>query len=210
MTAQLPIAALQMVSAADVAPNLEAAHRLIGEAAAGGARLVVLPEFFCLLGRRDTDKVDVREPAGDGPIQRFLAETAREFGVWLIGGTVPLASPEPRRIRNACLVHRPDGSLAARYGVPMGNGAEFFAYTDWAYRSEVNFFLYEATEFRGQSLLEGGLRLGFTWKDGDYEVAAFGRNITDEEVVVGGIDFNNLTGFINEPRTFGVSLKASF
>ena len=115
MTAQLPIAALQMVSAADVAPNLEAAHRMIGEAAAGGARLVVLPEFFCLLGRRDTDKVDVREPAGDGPIQRFLAETAREFGVWLIGGTVPLASPEPRRIRNACLVQRPDGSLAARY-----------------------------------------------------------------------------------------------
>ena len=115
MTAKLPIAALQMVSAAEVAPNLETAHRLVGEAAAGGARLVVLPEFFCLLGRRDTDKVDVREPAGDGPIQRFLAETAREYGVWLVGGTVPLASPEPRRIRNACLVHRPDGSLAARY-----------------------------------------------------------------------------------------------
>jgi predicted amidohydrolase len=115
MTAKLPIAALQMVSAAEVAPNLETAHRLVGEAAAGGARLVVLPEFFCLLGRRDTDKVDAREPAGDGPIQRFLAETAREFGVWLVGGTVPLASREPRRIRNACLVHRPDGSLAARY-----------------------------------------------------------------------------------------------
>jgi predicted amidohydrolase len=115
MNATLPIAAIQMVSAARLDPNLEAAHRLIGEAAAAGARLVVLPEFFCLIGRRDTDKVDLREPAGDGPIQGFLAETAREFGVWLIGGTVPIASSQPRRIRNACLVHRPDGTLAARY-----------------------------------------------------------------------------------------------
>jgi predicted amidohydrolase len=115
MTDRLAIAGIQMVSAASVAPNLEAARRLVGQAAEGGARLVVLPEFFCLLGRRDTDKVDQREPAGDGPIQRFLADTAREFRVWLVGGTVPIASDEPRRIWNACLVHRPDGSLAARY-----------------------------------------------------------------------------------------------
>ncbi|HYF57441.1 MAG TPA: carbon-nitrogen hydrolase family protein [Burkholderiaceae bacterium] len=115
MSATLPVAAIQMVSAASVEPNLRSAHRLIGEAAAAGARVVVLPEFFCLLGRRDTDKVDAREPAGDGPIQRFLADAAREFGVWLIGGTVPIAGAEPRRIRNACLVHRPDGTLAARY-----------------------------------------------------------------------------------------------
>ena len=115
MTATLPIAAIQMVSATEVAPNLESARRLVGEAAAAGARVVVLPEFFCLLGRRDTDKVDAKEAAGDGPVQRFLEQTARECGVWLIGGTVPIASSEPRRIRNACLVHRPDGSLAARY-----------------------------------------------------------------------------------------------
>jgi len=115
MTATLQIAAIQMVSAASVEPNLEAARRLVAQAAAGGASLVVLPEFFCLLGRRDTDKVDAREPAGDGPIQRELARIARDSGVWLIGGTVPIASSEPRRIRNACLVHRPDGTLAARY-----------------------------------------------------------------------------------------------
>jgi nitrilase len=115
MTAKLTIAAIQMVSAASVEPNLDAARRLVARAAAGGASLVVLPEFFCLLGRRDGDKVDAKEPAGDGPIQRALAGIARESGVWLIGGTVPIASSEPRRIRNACLVHRPDGTLAARY-----------------------------------------------------------------------------------------------
>jgi predicted amidohydrolase len=115
MTATLQIAAIQMVSAASVEANLEAAHRLVARAAAEGASLVVLPEFFCLLGRKDTDKVDAREPAGDGPIQRALARIARECSVWLIGGTVPIASSEPRRIRNACLVHRPDGTLAARY-----------------------------------------------------------------------------------------------
>jgi nitrilase len=67
------------------------------------------------MGQRDTDKVGVKESPGEGPIQRFLADTAREANVWLIGGTVPLASPEPRRIWNACLVHQPDGTLAARY-----------------------------------------------------------------------------------------------
>ena len=100
-------------------------------------------------------------------------------------------------------------NLTARYGIPVGNG-EFFAYTDWAYRSEVNFFLYESTEFTGDSLLEGGLRLGYNWNDGAYEVALYGRNITDEETIVGGIDFNNLTGFLNEPRTFGLEFKLAF
>jgi len=100
-------------------------------------------------------------------------------------------------------------NFTLRYGVPVGNG-EIFAYTDWAYRSEVNFFLYESTEFTGKSLLEGGLRLGYTWGNGKYEAALFGRNITDEEVAVGGIDFNNLTGFLNEPRIIGAQFKASF
>ncbi len=100
-------------------------------------------------------------------------------------------------------------NVTARYGIPMGAG-EFFIYTDWAYRGEVNFFLYESTEFRGESLLEGGLRVGYNWNYGAYEIAAFGRNITDEEVIVGGIDFNNLTGFLNEPRIWGVEFKASF
>ena len=100
-------------------------------------------------------------------------------------------------------------NLTARYGVPVGSG-EFFAYTDWSYRSKVNFFLYESTEFTGKPLLEGGLRLGYNWSGGDYEVALYGRNITNQEVVVGGIDFNNLTGFLNEPRTWGAEFNVKF
>ena len=101
-------------------------------------------------------------------------------------------------------------NITARWGMPVGDGGEFYAFTDWAYRSEVNFFLYESVEFTGKSLVEGGLRVGYNWDNGRYDLAAFARNITDEVQVVGGIDFNNLTGFINEPRTVGVEFKASF
>jgi iron complex outermembrane receptor protein len=91
----------------------------------------------------------------------------------------------------------------------MGAG-DAFVITDWSYRSKVNFFLYESVEFTGKPLLEGGLRAGYAFGAGKYEAAAFVRNITDKVVAVGGIDFNNLTGFVNEPRTFGVSFKAAF
>ncbi len=101
-------------------------------------------------------------------------------------------------------------NLTARYGIPMGDGAELYVYTDWAYRGEVNFFLYESVEFTGKSSLEGGLRVGYGWQDGDFEVAVFGRNITDQTRIVGGIDFNNLTGFLNEPRTLGLEFTAKF
>ena len=101
-------------------------------------------------------------------------------------------------------------NVTARYGIPVGDDGEFFVYTDWAYRSEVNFFLYESPEFRGKSSLEGGLRVGYNWDVGKYEVAVFGRNITDQTRIVGGIDFNNLTGFINEPRTYGLEFTARF
>ena len=101
-------------------------------------------------------------------------------------------------------------NLTLRWGMPTDNGGEFYAYTDWVYRSEVNFFLYESKEFTGKSLVQGGLRLGYTWGYGKYDVALYGRNITDEVQVVGAIDFNNLTGMINEPRLFGVEFKANF
>ncbi|MBF6024680.1 TonB-dependent receptor [Lysobacter niastensis] len=101
-------------------------------------------------------------------------------------------------------------NLTLRWGIPMDNGGEFYAYTDWVYRSEVNFFLYDSVEFTGKSLVEGGLRLGYTWGYGKYDVALYGRNITDEVQVVGAIDFNNLTGMINEPRLFGAEFKATF
>jgi iron complex outermembrane receptor protein len=100
-------------------------------------------------------------------------------------------------------------SLTLRYGMPVGSG-EFFAYTDWSYRSKVNFFLYESTEFTGKELLEGGIRVGYNWGEGKYEAALFGRNITDEEIAVGAIDFNNLTGFLNEPQIWGVQFMARF
>ena len=100
-------------------------------------------------------------------------------------------------------------NLTARYGVPLAGGELYFL-TDWAYRSEVNFFLYESREFRGKSSLEGGLRIGYLWNQGDQEVALFGRNITDQERIVGAIDFNNLTGFLNEPRTWGVEFRTRF
>ena len=100
-------------------------------------------------------------------------------------------------------------NFTLRYSVPVGGG-DFYAFTDWAYRSKVNFFLYESTEFTGKALLEGGLRVGYTWGNGKYDAAAYVRNITNQVRVVGGIDFNNLTGFINEPRSFGVAFKAMF
>jgi iron complex outermembrane receptor protein len=100
-------------------------------------------------------------------------------------------------------------NLTARWGMPLADG-EFYVYTDWAYRDEVNFFLYESEEFTGKELLEGGLRVGYNWDNGKREIAVYGRNITDEMVAVGGIDFNNLTGFVNEPRRWFVEFKAQF
>jgi iron complex outermembrane receptor protein len=101
-------------------------------------------------------------------------------------------------------------NLTARWAFPLGDGREFYAYTDWAYRDDVNFFLYESEEFRGDALVEGGLRFAYSWDYGGKEVALFGRNITDEEELVGAIDFNNLTGFVNEPRIWGVEFKVEF
>ena len=109
------VAALQMVSTPDRERNLEAAGQLIADAAAGGAKLVLLPEYFCFMGFKDTDKLTVREPHGDGPIQHFLADAARRHGVWVIGGTLPLVAPEASRVLNTTLVFSPDGEEAARY-----------------------------------------------------------------------------------------------
>ena len=101
-------------------------------------------------------------------------------------------------------------NFTLRYSQPLASGAEVYAYTDWAFRSKVNFFLYESPEFTGKALTEGGLRLGYMWNNGKYDVAVFSRNITNQTRIVGGIDFNNLTGFINEPRSFGVQFKGMF
>jgi deaminated glutathione amidase len=108
-------AAIQMVSATTVRANLDSARDLIEQAAAAGAELAVLPEYFCLLGARDTDKVAAREPLGSGPIQDFLARTARECQLWLVGGTLPLAGADDAHVRNASLAFAPTGERVARY-----------------------------------------------------------------------------------------------
>ena len=100
-------------------------------------------------------------------------------------------------------------TATARYGIPMADG-ELYVYTDWSYRSEVHLFLYDSIEFTGKSLLEGGLKLGYNWGNGKYEASVFCRNCTNQIVVNGAIDFNNLEGFINDPRTYGMQFRMNF
>ena len=116
-SSHLHIAAIQMVSGASVDANLETAGRLIAEAAEAGAELIALPEYFCLMGMKDTDKVRARERPGHGPIQDFLASAAKRHRIWLVGGTLPIEVAEDvtDRIRNTSFVFAPDGSVAARY-----------------------------------------------------------------------------------------------
>jgi iron complex outermembrane receptor protein len=101
-------------------------------------------------------------------------------------------------------------NFTAGYTVPLSDDTELFAFTDWAYRSKVNFFLYQAVEFTGRSSLEGGLKVGYRDKVKHFEVAAFGRNITNQIRAVGAIDFDDLTTMINEPRILGVEFSASY
>ena len=108
-------AALQTVSTPDVARNLEAAGRLIARAAQAGAQWVSLPEYFCLMGLRDDAKLHIAEADGDGPIQRFLSDAARQHQVTLVGGTLPILARKPGHVRNACCVYGPDGQRLARY-----------------------------------------------------------------------------------------------
>ena len=115
------VAGIQMASSPQVASNLTEAERLIAIAVEQGAKIVVLPEYFCIMGVKDIDKVAVREKAGDGtasgggPIQRFLSKMAREYEIWLIGGTIPIASNYPNKVRNSCLVYNDKGEQVARY-----------------------------------------------------------------------------------------------
>jgi nitrilase len=111
----MKVAAIQMVSGASVEANLAAARPLLAEAAAAGANLAVLPEYFCFMGHKDTDKLAVRERFGDGPIQNFLRETARELGIVIAGGTLPLEARDDAHVRNSCLVFSAAGELLARY-----------------------------------------------------------------------------------------------
>ena len=111
---QVKVAAIQMVSAPQVAANLATAERLITQAAEEGAEIVLLPEYFCVMGRKDTDKVDCKEAPG-GPIQAYLAECAHRHRITIIGGTVPTLSTKVGKVLNTCPVFGPDGSALAHY-----------------------------------------------------------------------------------------------
>lgn len=109
------IAAIQTVSGPDVDANLDAAAALVAEAAAAGAVLVALPEYFPLISTDESAKVRIREAEGDGPLQDFLSATARRHGVWLVGGTIPLCASVDDRVRNSTLVFDDQGRRVARY-----------------------------------------------------------------------------------------------
>jgi nitrilase len=112
----MKVAAVQMVSTPRIDDNLARASTLVAQAARQGAELVVLPEYFCLMGLQDRDKLAVAEAPGQGPIQSALSDLARQHGLWLVGGTLPLAiDGDPGHATNTSLVFGPDGALAARY-----------------------------------------------------------------------------------------------
>ncbi len=111
----MKVAAIQMVSGAALEANLASAARLLVQAAGQGAELAVLPEYFCVMGLRDTDKLLIQETAGAGVIQEFLGHWASTLGIWIVGGTLPMATNDPGRARNCSLAYAPSGQCVARY-----------------------------------------------------------------------------------------------
>lgn len=111
----IKVAGIQMASSPSVTSNLIEAERLIKMAVEAGAKLIVLPEYFAIMGINDSDKIKVREDEGDGPIQRFLSKIAKKHKIWLIGGTIPLVSNSVKKVRNSCLVYNDKGKQIARY-----------------------------------------------------------------------------------------------
>lgn len=111
----MKVATLQMVSGISLTANLAQARRLLEQASRSGAELAVLPEYFCFMGERDADKLPLAETPGHGPVQDFLAAAARELGLWVVGGTLPMATEDPTHAANASVVYSPAGESVARY-----------------------------------------------------------------------------------------------
>jgi iron complex outermembrane recepter protein len=102
------------------------------------------------------------------------------------------------------------GDLGLKYSYPLANGSSVYGYTDMSTRTSMNFGLYSSKEFVGAPLTQVGLRLGYTWGDDKYDVAAFCRNCANQIRIIGGIDFADALGFINDPRIFGAQFRAKF
>jgi deaminated glutathione amidase len=111
----MKVAAVQMISGPSLVDNLASAQSLVNNAAAQGAELVVLPEYFCLIGDHDADKLAVAEPHGKGPLQAALATLAKRHGIWLVGGTIPLATTDASKVTNSVLAFDPAGHEVCRY-----------------------------------------------------------------------------------------------
>ena len=111
----MKIAAIQMVSGTELQANLATAAELLAQAAKQGAELAVLPEYFGLMGLKDTDKLQLQETSGRGVVQDFLSQTARRLGLWIVGGTLPIATQDAGRVRNSSLAYSPSGQCMARY-----------------------------------------------------------------------------------------------
>ncbi|WP_218241741.1 carbon-nitrogen hydrolase family protein [Comamonas fluminis] len=130
----MKIAALQMVSGLQPEANLAQARQLMEQAARLGAELVVLPEYFCAMGARDTDKIAYREAYGSGPIQDFMRQAARELQLWVVAGTLPLQADDAQHVLNTSLVYSPQGECVARYDkihlFCFDNGREHYAESD--------------------------------------------------------------------------------
>ncbi len=108
------VAAVQMCSTANVEENLATAGELLQQAAERGARLAVLPENFAFMGRHDAERLAIAEPENDGPVQSWLASIARDSGLWVVGGTVPLLA-DTNTFTSSCLVFDSAGTRQARY-----------------------------------------------------------------------------------------------
>lgn len=115
MADQILVAAVQMVSTEDVDANIKSARKGVAQAVEKGAQLVVLPEYFCILSPRGNAKIEIAEDYGDGPIQHALSRLAKENGIWLVGGTLPIKSMDAHRVFNTQLVFSPTGEVTARY-----------------------------------------------------------------------------------------------
>jgi nitrilase len=111
----MKIAAIQMVSAVEWSSNQAQAQNLLEQAAAQHVEMAVLPEYFCIMGHKDTDKLALQERFGDGPIQSFLSDTAKRLGIWIVGGTLPLSTNDPLKVTNSSLVFNPQGEFVTRY-----------------------------------------------------------------------------------------------